>query len=362
MRIAEVVSQIREILPNYTDLFADVLTISSITASGGVATIVTDSAHSLATGQATTIVGVEMRTPISAFSQSGLNFTFTTSASHDLTYGWPENSTIELGGFTSGDWNADFTLKAAESRNSFKVASGNSAPVLNGNEYLLEPSRIDGINGAYAVTVIDSTSFTVSGDFLDGTYTPVNGKVVSNPRVASVVDIDRALDEYTKQAINKFWLFVEPENASISKDRNSFSDANVALTTGTDLRSRIIDGFTAYIVAPTQNEIAAELAVDICRHDLLLPMMQTLYGFKFSSGLTNNTEFKTSLKEHGVASYDRAFLVYRYSFEVVSDLTCGDQVKDTQTRAFRNISYTQNVGGEDTINATVSAINLDSTT
>ena len=359
MKIADVVSQLALVLPNFTDLFADIQAISSITVTSNVATVTTTAAHGLATGQAISIAGVETRTPITSFVKSGLNFTYTTSLEHDLTFGWVDNENIELSGFTDNDWNASFKLKASDNRFDFTVQSTNADPVLTGNEFLLEPNRIDGINGLFPITVTGASAFTISGSFLDGTYTPINGKVFSNPRIAATIDIDRALAQYTKNNTNEFWIFVEPANVTVSKDRSAFSDATATIPSGTEIRTRMLDGFTVYIIAPTSAEIAAEKALDICRHDLMLPMMKTLYGVKLDTGVTNVADFKVTLEGHNVAAYEKAFLAYAYEFQFVIDLTDEDQFREGGTRAFRNIDYTQEVGGDDTENSTVSAVNLD---
>lgn len=359
MKISDVVRQIRAVLPNYTNYFGDAISIASINAAGGVATITTATAHGLATGAATTIAGVETRTPISAVIKDGLNYTFTTGLDHDLTLGWTEHSQIELGGFTDAAWDVVYDLKAVDNRRSFKVMSAATTPTLNGNEYLLEKDRIDGINGVYSVTVTGATTFTITGGFIDGVYTPINGAVYLNPRVASVIDIDRALDEYTKSELNDFWLFVEPVDVEVSKDRSTYSDATATITNGQEMRTRMLDGFVCYIVAPVTNQIAAEDSLDICRHDLLLPMMRTLYGVKFDTGLSNAADFRTILSGHGVAAYNKAFLVYRYEFQVIVDLTDDDTVLPTATRAFRDIDYTLAIGGNDTDDMTIDPIDLD---
>lgn len=360
MRIGDVVKQIRAVLPNYTDYFGDIVAIDSIVASGGVATVTTATAHNLSSGSAVSLAGVETRTPISAVDVSGINFTFTTSLDHDLTFSWPEHEYIELGGFTDANWNTAFELKSSDNRRTFKVMSSNTTPTLTGDEYLLETDRVDGLNGVYEVTVTGTNTFTISGDFIDGTYTPINGKVFSNPRVASVIDIDRALDEYTKKDVGDFWIFVEPVDAEVSKDRSTFSDATATISNGQEMRVRLIDGFSVYIVAPTSQEIAGESALDICRHDLLLPLMKTLYGTQFDTGLTfSDGGFRTILDGHGVAAYNKAFLVYRYQFQVVMDLTDSDTVIPSGTRAFRNIDYTQSVGDDYVTDATISDLDLD---
>lgn len=356
MRVSDIVKQIRALIPNYTNYFSDNNSVLSVIASGGVATITLENPNSsLQTGGVMVVSGVSAKTPISNYSQDGLNFVFDTSSDHDLTEGW--HSTIEIGGFTDSAWNGVYDLKSADNRREFKLQSANGSPALNGNEYLLE-KRIDDVNGVYSVTRVSSTEYTVNGDFLDGDYHVDGGLVSANVRCAGTVDIDRALEEYTKQKINDFWIFVEPKDGSVSKDRNTLSDATSTQTNNNDLRLRLIDGFTVYVYAPTSNQIAGVTALDICRHDLLLPIMKSLLGVQFESGLSVDTEFKTILIGHRVAGYNKAFLTYAYDFEVVADITSGDEVDDINTRAFRDIDYTQRIGGDDTTDMTA-LINLD---
>ena len=166
MKLTDIINQLRAILPKYTDVFSTVHGISSIVASGGVATIVTSAIHSLATGANITIADVVTHTPISAVSKDGLVFTFTTSADHDLTLGWQTTVTFE--GFTDSAWNDSFTVVGVPNRRTFKVQSVNSLPSLNTNEVLLE-NRADGINGRWSATVVNTTTFTITGSFIDGT-------------------------------------------------------------------------------------------------------------------------------------------------------------------------------------------------
>lgn len=358
MKLADIVNQLRMVLPKYTNLFADVASISSIVASSGVATVTTNTAHNMANGAAVTITGVETRTQLATVSKDGLVFTFTTTTDHDLTLGWPEQEYVSFIGFADSDWNDSFKVVDVPNRRTFKVQSVLSLPVIDGNQFLLEPDRADGINGIYAITFVSSTVFTISGDFIDGTYTPVNGKISTQPRITSSINIDAFLDKYTEQNVNDFWLVVEPVDAFVSKQRETFSDANSTVANGEDIRNRIVDGFTVYIVAPTADQLTASQALDVCKHDLLLPMMRSLYGVKFPSGLSNDADFKVTLNGQNVAAYERAFLAYAYTFEAVYDLTNDDTVLPSDTRAFRNVSYTQKTESEQVDDLTVNA-NLD---
>lgn len=345
MKMLDVVNQLRLILPKYTDRFSSPLVVTSITASGGTATIVTPSAHGLTTGRQVTLSEVQTQTPISAVSQDGLTFTFTTSSDHDLTLGWPEHETVTLDGFTDSAWNSDFSLVDVPNRRNFSVTSTNTIPTLNGGEDLLEV-RTDGVNGAYALTVVDTTSFTVSGSFEDGVY--VGGKVSYGVRIAGTVDVTRSLVQYTEQGVNDLWGFVAMHDAEVSKNRAALSDATATPTSGTSLRERIVDGWSLYIFVNTSEDIAAQTAVDICRHELLLPIMRSVYGVRFRSGLSDVTDFKNILTGHGFVSYNRAVYVHTYSFELSMDLTDNDAVLPGDTRAYRDTDLTHEIGTADT--------------
>jgi len=356
MKVADIINQLRAVLPKYTNYFSDVLSISTITAVGGTATIVTSTPHGLSTGANIVISDVQTETPITAVSQDGLVFTYTTGSDHDLTLGWVEHEYVNLEGFTGSGWNDSFYLTAVPNRRNFSVRSTEALPTLNGNEILLE-IRIDGVNGRYSATVVDPTTFTVSGDFNDGTY---RGGIISTAqRISGAATETRALEQYTEQGFSDLWMFAVPSDARVSKDRSNYSDATSAKATGTDMRLRLIDGFSVIIIKNTTEDIAAVGAVDICRHDLLLPILKSVNGIRFETGLTYAGDFRTILIGHGFVDYNRAYLVYRYEFEVAMDLTGDDTVADGDTRAFLDADYTHNIGGDDTDPMTILPMDLD---
>lgn len=344
MKLLDITNQLSLILPKYTDYFSNTVGITSITASGGTATIVTSAVHNLTTGAGVTLSDVQTQTFITAVSQDGLIFTFTTGTVHDLTYGWEDHTAITLGDFTDVDWNTSFVLKGVPDRNTFKIQSINTIPVLNTNDKLLE-IRSDGISGRYAITVVDTTTFTITGDFDDGTYQ--GGTVSSGVRIAGAINFERAQAQYTKQSLTDFWMFVIMSDAETSKDRSALSDATATPTQGTDIRLRLVDGFSLYVFKNVTEDIAAEQAVDICRHDLLLPIMKSVFGTRFTSGLSTGQEFRTIPQGHGFASYDGAVYVHAYEFQMSMDLVETDTVEPQDTMAFHDIDFIQTVDTED---------------
>lgn len=308
--------------------------------SNAIATINTTTNHNLLANAAVTISRVGQQLPISGVSQDGLVFTFTTSRNHDLTAGYPGYETVLLGGFTDSNWNGSFTLLDTPNRRSFRIQSTNSLPTLNGNEYLHEV-RIDGINGRHQATIVDPNTFTITGDFLNGDY--IGGTIKTAVRIAGSVTIERALQQYTEQQINDLWMFVVMNDAEISKDRNAYNDTIASLVNGEDVRLRLIDGFSIFIVKNITDEQAAVNAMDIARHDLLGPILKSIYGARFPTGLTGEADFVAIPTGHNFVAYNRATFVYQYSFEITSDLIADDSVEFTDNKAFAEIDYTHDL-------------------
>lgn len=353
MKLSDIVNQLRGVLPKYTDRFSTVLSVSSIVAAGGTATITTTTDHGLTSGANIVLRRVQSRTAINSATQDGLVFTFTTSTDHDLTLDWPEHENVELQGFTDPLWNGSFKLVSVSNRRTFSVQSTNALPVLNAGEVLLEIRR-DGVNGRYSANVIDAVTFSVGGVFDDGNYT--GGVVSTAQRIAGSVTEDRAIEQYTAQNINDLWMFVVMGQATVSKSRSSYSDATAGIGAGNDIRMRLIDGFSLFVIVNTADEISGTGAVDLCRHELLLPILKSVNGMKFDTGLTLSGDIRTIFLGHAVYDYNQAILIYQYDFEVSMDISNDDSVQPEDTRAFRDIDYTLGVGVKE---MTTSKIDLD---
>ncbi len=353
MRPSDIVNQLRVLLPIYTELFSDQLAVYSIVVDSGIATVTTTTEHNLIDGDAVTIANVSQRTPIDLVTKNGNIATLRTSVPHDLTEGHQES--ITFSGFTDDEWNSSFALSTVPSRKYFTIKNTLLAPTLNGNEVLHE-NRIDGVNGQYSVMVTSPTTFTIVTDANEGTY--VDGTVSGSVRVAVGATVERCQAQYEEMSANQFWGFIVPQDVNVSKDRSTYSDAVASMPTGTDIRLRMLDQFTFYVFVPTDEQVAAEDALDICRHDLLLPITRSLFGAKFSSGLSAKTDFRVIITGHGLFGYNEAYYIHEYNFEAVYDLTDGDTVPNMATRAFRDINYIQRHGSDDTVDL-LANINLD---
>jgi hypothetical protein len=331
MKLLDIVQQLRVILPKHTDKFSTVINTINIDATNNIATITTDVPHKLKNNETVTLVGYSTKTFLESVSQDGLLFTFTTSTDHDLTEEWQNQ--ISLNGFDSTDWNGVISLYKVPNRRTLVVRSTNSIPSLNTNEFFYE-DRIDGINGQHIVTVINSSSFTITGDFLDGSYN--GGTINSKVRIVGSISMERFLDHYTEQTIQDLYMCVVMDDADVSKDRNTYSDAIATPVTGSEIRLLLVDGFSVYIFGNTSKDIGAQQMIDICRHELMLPILKSVYGARFSTGLSNETDFRTVFTGSGLALYDKSKYVHVYKFEMSMEITEDDTVEREDTRAYRD--------------------------
>lgn len=354
MKLHDIVIQLHNILPIYTNRLSPVIDVLEVSVTSDTITVTCSEPHKMKTGDPVTIVNSLTHTAIDSVVTDGLTHTFTTATNHDLTLNY--HTSVELNGFSDSDWNGSFELISVPNRVTFKVRSINSEPVLNGLEYLLE-RRIDGINGIFPINYVDIDTFTCSGTFLASDYDI--GNIYGKARISSAITIDRAIENYTEQKINDLWAFVTPENMIVSKERNNFSDALSLKNNSSDLRLTVVDGFSITLIANTSNQLSASNALDICKHDMFLPLMRTVYGAKFESGLSGNTTYKVIPTKSFISEYNRAIMAYTYSFEVPYQITGCDAVENFDTSAFKSIDYTIEVGDNDVENLTVIPINLD---
>lgn len=350
MKLNDVADQLRVLLPRYTSLLSEYLSITSVTAVGGVATIVTSAPHGLTTGRFVILNGVGRQTPISATSvPAALRVGFETSIDHDVTMNWfadPEDAStdgrVRLGGFTTAQWNGLHELSSVPNRRNFQVKTALTAPVLNGAEYILEVEA-GGMIGAYPIISINSTNFSIAGGFPDGDY--LGGTISKMPRISvAITGVDAWTRLITPQTDDAISIVVIPLPVRTSKDRREYSDAVAAQTKGQDVRLKLIDGFTIAIVVPTHKQLSAGRAIDLCRHDLRGPLYRCLYGAIFPTGTSLAGDYKAIPISDEVLNYDHSILVYGYDFQIPYDIATGDAVSPKRTTAFRDILYTLDEG------------------
>jgi len=341
VRASDIVSQIATVLPKLVDDFTDSLTVTSLSRSGLVATATTSTPHALTVGLQVSINGAQTPIEISSLVRVGIMATMTTATDHDLT----ENAgfNVQIEGASEAEFNGSFTLLRVPNRRTivFQV-SDSGATSVTGSPLLINGSNgFATYNGLFEVaSITTATTFTYS--VTNSTmYTQARGTITArtNPRVSSAVTIERSLDGYTKQNINKAWLFVVLGDALASKNRNIDIDATDNIQRGNYFNQRLIQNVGLYVVIPASAEIAGRQARDRCE-ELLSPICQTVLAAKFPS-LVENSNNPLMITSHGLHDYNTAYYVHQYNFEATLQLGESDIYTPDDSVAFRDIGLTQ---------------------
>jgi hypothetical protein len=365
MKTEQIVQQLQLTLPLFSDLFGDFVTPTSITVVSNVATIVS-SAHGLVTGQKVAVKNGVVPNALTSITAAGKVATAVTANAHDLTDGFTQLVTIT--GATEVDYNGTFGFISVVDANTFKyqLTDVPTASPATGSPILTEPRLTEGVNGLKTITVVDDDTFTYTAEetpdvtLVAGTYSAVTNpqNILIGHRISGAVDVARAMESYTKQDKDKLWLFAIREESTVSRDRNTTSDAVGQFAASDDIRQRVIPGFSVYAVIPTRDSLSGMRERDMME-DVFSSLCRSLVGVEFDSPFTQQTWASVVAVGHGFFDYIGAYYVHRFVFETQYDLTFCDTARANDlTRAFRQAGITV-AGSSDenveklTVNATI---------
>lgn len=360
MKAGDIVAQLQAVLPSVTDLFTDSIAVDSMTFSGGLVTVNTSVDHNLATNRFVNVIDATNPITITSINRSGAIATAVTNADHDLTFGIVDarrkNKTVILTGATEAEFNGTFELLSVANRRTFTFKVADSGPTTaTGSPIIENASQLPGFNGRYQITVLTSTSFTylvTQSLFATASGTPV---VKTDARVARVINIEKAVDAYSKKSLNDLWSFVVLGDVIASKSRDTLNDLTDTAKKNTGWKQRIAQPFTIYTFENTKDDIGGAAARDEME-DVTLAYFKSLLGVIFPSNLSYNLQFVVTFVNHGFQDFNDAYYVHQHNFEMAADITFEDTVGYDFDTAFRDISLSvaSDIGtGEDPATANV---------
>ncbi len=333
MKAIDIVAQLQAELPKYDNRFNTTVGISSLVAVGNVVTATTSTAHGLSNGDATTITGAKVETPISSLTLLNGIVTATTSADHDLTLETGATATVE--GATEADYNGTFNLVSVKNRREFQYAIS-TTPSSPATGTLLE-DRIDGYNGRFTITVTGITTFTYTVTFAPtGVAKVTNAFVNTLPRIARVINFEHAQNAYTAQNDQAFWAMVSLQDVTVSRDRNLLSDQTINLMKNQERRIDTIRRVNVDVFFPTSNEYSGGKARDEAE-DVAVALVASLVGWQVPSDYSDDSGYLLGLNGHLAAEFNKAYYAHRYVFETREDITAPDTFQEDD-RAFRDVA------------------------
>ncbi len=335
MLAQDVIRHLIAVLPQYTDLFSDVLTVDSISVAGSTITIEFDADHGLANGDQISIHCSTIENVIDNYVASGAGLTtLTTTDDHDLTFSY--QPTVNLRDEDTQSI-AEYTLTAVPNRKTFEVSA-----TLTATSYtLLENREINTLNSLHSVTVINSTTVEITQANVSAEISADLICVSKNVRISGATNIERITESYkTQMKVNNTfvpWAFVVLNDVVIGKSRRVERDALQNQGALNDYNLEQMQNFSVFVFIPSDDKITGRDARDQAEI-LRAALYSALLGVQFPTGMSQATPISSVVPvDDGIIGYDLSFYMHQYSFQQVVQVAFEDTMIKSPTRAWRNI-------------------------
>ena len=362
MRLADLVNHAHSVLPLFTDKFSDRVSITGVSKSSDTVTVTADK-HGLSVGDQVVISNVRTDVPITSITFVDDIATATTTVDHDLV---PGPGAIEKVVISSDEpaFNGTFDLIDTPSPviNTFRFKiTQTPAGSSTGTLHTFHNEGFNGVREVSAIVDSDNFEYELESDRLVG-GSGDDMYLTKGFRISSAADADTAIDSYTKKDTDKLCGFFVFNGVDISKDRKLDNDASIEIRVSEqEYKIRMINNISLLVFVPTRGQISGAEAVDTCL-ELARPIYKTLVGYLPSTEFVSAQEVVLAPISQNILEYNRAFLVYEYTFQETEFLssnrcpdnvnefmgTSGDTLPTFKLRAFRRIN-SQYINEFDTI-------------
>ena len=359
MKASEIVTQLKVLLPQLTNLFTDEISIASLTRSGSIITAQCGEIHNLVAGDAVAIVGAVTQITISSLTRSGVVGTLVTATNHDLSESIA--TAVTLSGADEAEFRGTFVLISVLNRKTVSFVMVDSGPTTASGSPVLEgaESPLRDYNSTYPVLDTPTTTSFTFTESSTGLLDPL-GTIVARvkPRISAGISIERCRDAYTEENPGSYWIFVVLGPVDASKNRKIGSDSLDNQNRGNEFRQQIIQPFSIFVFVPVTGEVAAREARDD-QEDLFPLICRSVLFSQFESGLAVGKQGYAQFVSHEIFDYNTAVYIHAFTYQQTVDLIFGDTTGFALDVAFRNIDLTVTplLGGADEL--TQSAIDLD---
>jgi len=348
----DITLHLQDLLPLLTDLFHDELPVSNGVVSGGILTITLPSGHGLVADDQIYINEALIKNQISSLIvNSDDTVSYITNSEHDLTaYSttghknkWPKGLSVTLDDDgTTTEVNLIPDSSGVPNNNEFVGLDGSPIYTIDGNQYLLE-NRSIGVTGFKTITGVTATTLTI--DLSDVPSVPdgplVMDHILTNVRVAHVVDVNRAEEIYTTQSTDKAWLFVIMTDREPSKDRSN-NDDFTSLPNSSQKLLNIRQDFSTLVILPTANKVGATDAKTTAYVDLFVILNKCLHGWK-----------DTGYNGDGQGTYNTSYYAHVYEWEHRIQINFESGYINNKTVALRELDFTQTIFDEGESNGSI---------
>ena len=203
--------------------------------------------------------------------------------------------------------------------------------------------RSNGYDGRYSFTKLSDTELTYT--ITTTPNSPAIGTMVLHKsiRIGGSASIAKAAQLYTTKASNKLWAYIILDGMTVSKARETPTDATITLARGEDHRITAIRSFTIVVITSIPDTSIAARAERDLMQDVERFLYKSVVSVQFPTNLTEQllgalpignsfTEIPPEFIEGNTAVY-----THQFNFEITSYVTGCDAVDPQFNVAFRTI-------------------------
>ncbi len=338
MKASDVAIKLMSEIHNHTDLFSDVLNVVSMNNDSGYCNVITDGPHKMVSGEQFFISGSDFPIDITTLDRTGIVGTLVTNEDHDLTLKITPTITIE--GASSATFNGTFNVTDIPNRRTIRfVMLDSGATSATGARLKLSRRKRSQLNGTYKVAYrISDTEFT----FESGSNIVMSssvGKVKTKLRVSASASVERAVDSYTKQELDKCYAFAVLGDTRASQSRDTQNDLVSDIGKSNYYRQIITESVTVVVIGNTKDDIAARRMRD-SMVDLLVAITRSIAFYQFPTNFHISRSSPLSFVSHGTRTYNGVLYVHEFIFESSIDMLFQDTVMYDDDVAMRGIDMT----------------------
>jgi len=356
MKISDIIRHTQRILPLYSDLFSDVISVTSLTRDGSTVTLSTEAPHGVEAGEVFILEGAMLPNPIVELTQEGGLGRLVTQFSHDVTKNYPlrpnDSTHISIEGAIESDYNGMFLIMDIPNSNVVEFSIEADAPAQATGSPILKENSVANFNGRRACgTVIDDNTITFEIEDAPLQETATGSiKIRTGIRISGDFSFQHAQASYEAQEDGKLWGYLVFDGVDVSKSRTTQSDAIATHASGSDLRMDGVQGLNFYVFVPTSSEYCWIDFVDLADY-LRKAVLKTLHLAKFKNQLSDDESKLVYVGDMPADLNTRAYAVYVFKFQSVLKISNEDGVEAEYTRALRGFTTqdVQNTGSEEFI-------------
>jgi len=335
MKARDIILQLRENLPRFTDLFSEWVAPDNLAVAGNVVTV-TKAAHGLADGHLLTVTHARVANPVDTVTGNASEAFLETANNHDLTEGY-QNS-VRLESLTTPAVDGNYRLLTVPGRKELSV-EGLAVPAPA--DLTLKEDREIGINGLFPITYIDDDNFSyvIPWDFgvAPPTFDVQGTRLHTAVRVSGASEVERLIEAYDAQPPDALWAFVVLGDTNINKDRYVGTDADMEQGVQNAWNGLLLSPFSVYTFAPVE-QITGRYARDV-NEDVRPCLYRSLLGATFATGFAHEADSGVYPQGDGKHEYRKAYYIHNFEFQQVAQIANSDTLLVSPTGAWRDLRF-----------------------